>query len=160
MTPDILINFFLEKVTKEDVEALRTKTLTWAHEEKHLRKLVGTKEREGLGGAVEKNATHWVNSRALFLHIPDFESCSTSLKSIEPFVREVASLAASSTNIRFSKAECNGALKKWPPDYADTFSFPKKSGAFRPTPDSSKIVFYKLLNIVCPVVAESHYQMR
>ena len=39
VTLDILVNFLLEKVTKEDMEALQMKTLTWSHEEKHLRKL-------------------------------------------------------------------------------------------------------------------------
>ena len=39
VTPDILLNFFLEKVTKEDMEMLRVKTMTWVHEERHLRKV-------------------------------------------------------------------------------------------------------------------------
>ena len=30
VTPDLLINFFLEKITKEDVEALQVKALTWS----------------------------------------------------------------------------------------------------------------------------------
>ena len=37
VTFDVLVNFFLEKMTKEDIEMLQKKTITWSHEEKHLR---------------------------------------------------------------------------------------------------------------------------
>ena len=39
VTSDLLINFFLEKVTKEDVDMLQKQALTWSHEERYLRKL-------------------------------------------------------------------------------------------------------------------------
>ncbi len=39
VTFDTLVSFFLEKLTTEDIQALQTKTITWSHEEKRLRKL-------------------------------------------------------------------------------------------------------------------------
>ena len=39
VTFDTLIGYFLENVSKEDIESLQLKTVTWSHEEKRLRRL-------------------------------------------------------------------------------------------------------------------------
>lgn len=39
VTFDTLVNFFLERMNKEEIEALQMKTITWSHEEKRLRKI-------------------------------------------------------------------------------------------------------------------------
>ncbi len=39
ITPDSFVSYFLENVTKEDIEKLQIKSITWAHEDKRLRKL-------------------------------------------------------------------------------------------------------------------------
>ncbi len=39
VSTDVLLSYFLDKVTKEDIEALQLKTITWSMEEKRLRKL-------------------------------------------------------------------------------------------------------------------------
>lgn len=36
---DSLINFFLQKITKSDIEKLQYSTIKWTHEEKRLRKI-------------------------------------------------------------------------------------------------------------------------
>jgi hypothetical protein len=39
ITFDALISHFLENVTKEDIEKLQLKSITWAHEDKRLKRL-------------------------------------------------------------------------------------------------------------------------
>ena len=39
VTFDTLIGYFLEKTSKDDIENLQLKTITWSHEETRLRKL-------------------------------------------------------------------------------------------------------------------------
>lgn len=41
---DVLVNFFLENVTNEDIKSLQLKSVTWVHEEKRLRKLYEKKK--------------------------------------------------------------------------------------------------------------------
>ena len=39
VTFDILVNYFLERMTKEDMKTLQVKSITWAHEETYLRRV-------------------------------------------------------------------------------------------------------------------------
>lgn len=39
VTFDTLIGYFLENTSKDDIENLQLKTITWSHEETHLRKI-------------------------------------------------------------------------------------------------------------------------
>ncbi|MBT4791260.1 MAG: hypothetical protein HON90_06795 [Halobacteriovoraceae bacterium] len=39
ITFDALIGYFLENLTKEDIEKLQIRSITWAHEDKYIRNL-------------------------------------------------------------------------------------------------------------------------
>ena len=45
VTFDVLVNFFLERMTKEDMRTLQMKATNWSYEERYLRKL--WKKRKG-----------------------------------------------------------------------------------------------------------------